>query len=113
MDWETDESRAVLGHIAGFLLPLVGPVALLVASRGRSRVVREHLLVSAVVSAAWFLLAVTVISVDVGHLSVDEQQTSTGGLVALLVVAAAVLAIIVMNVQRAKRQKPPLGWFPR
>jgi hypothetical protein len=113
MDTDTDESRAVLGHVAGFLLPLVGPMVLLMVSRDRGRLVRHHLAMATVVSGLWLVLAVGVISLDAGHLTLDEQQTSTGGLAALAVVAGLVLSVILVNVQRAKRQRLPVGWPTR
>ena len=110
---DAQQSRAVLGHVAGFLLPLVGPLVLLIASRNEGRFVRRHLAVSAVVSSLWLVLAIGVISIDVGSLSLDEQRTSTGGLLGLLLVAGAVLWMVLVNVRRAKRHQPPLGSLRR
>lgn len=105
-----DESLAVLGHVSGFLVPVVAPSLLLVLNWTRTRLVRAHLAVSVMVSAAWLLAAIAVISVDSGHVSIDEQETSTAGLVGLLAVAAAVVLLIVMNIQRVRRRQLPLGW---
>ncbi len=107
---EAEESRAVLGHIAGFLLPIVAPLALLIASRHCSGFIHRHLLASTVVSGLWLMLAVGVISIDVGRFSVDEQQTSTAGCIALVVVGASVFLVNVLNMQRAKRRQSPIGW---
>lgn len=104
------ESAAVLGHVAGFLLPLLGPAVLLIVNRTRSTFVRTHLAASLVVSTVWLSLAVLVISVDLGRLSVDEQETSGVGLVGLLAVAGLTLVLIVLNIQRVKRYQPPVGW---
>jgi len=66
-----------------------------------------------VVSGSWLGLAALVISLDVGRVSLDEQQTSAGGLVALAVVAGLVLALILVNVRRAKCHQLPVGWPTR
>lgn len=113
IDRDTDEFRAIIGHVVGFTLPFLGPALLLLASRRRGQFVCQHLVEAMAASLAWLILAVVVISVDVGHLSLDEQQTSTAGRTALLALAAAVIAVIVTNIQRAKRQQPPLGFSAR
>lgn len=106
------ESVAVMGHVAGFLLPLLGPLALLALSRTRSKLVRTHLIASLVVSTAWLVMATVVISVDVGRFSVDEQATSGLGLFWLLVVGGLIFLIVILNVQRAKRGQSPIAWRP-
>ncbi len=107
---DDSESVAALGHVAGFLLPLLGPAVLLIVNRSGSTFVRAHLAASLVVSTAWLALAVLVISIDVGRLSVDEQQTSGFGLAGLLAIAGFTLVLIVLNVQRVKRYQLPVGW---
>ena len=108
---ETDsDSVAVAGHVMGVFLPILGPAVLLIVYRSRGRFVRVHLAASLVVSTAWMALAVLVIAVDLGRLSVDDQKTSTMGLLGLVAVFSLTFALIGLNLHRVKRRQLPIGW---
>lgn len=98
----------VLGHVLGVLLPVVGPTVLLAVSARRPPLERLHVLASILFSGMWIVSVVAIISFDVGRLSLDEQETSTGGLVLLLLAAGSMIATATVNIRRAKQQKPPL-----
>ncbi len=70
---DQERSTAVIAHIATVLLPVLGPLVVLVANRN-SRFVRGHACVAALTSSAWVVGAVLVISLDNGHLSVESPR---------------------------------------
>lgn len=107
---EGDAYVMTLGHVAGLVLPVAGPALLLVAFRGRGTLVRRHILTSLIASAGWVFAVVAIISIDIGRFSIDEQDTSSVGLLMLLVAGCAMLAVVVMNIRRAKEMRAPLGW---
>ena len=103
-----DRLQAVLAHTSCVLLPLVGPTVMLFLFR-RSPFVRAHALFAAVASAAWLVVAVLIISVDLGHLSVDESRISTAALIGLAVAFITVVTGVVVNIRRAKNGHGPIG----
>ena len=110
------ESVAVLGHVSGVLLPIIGPIGLVILSKGRSRLDCQHLRASIFFSTVWVGTVVAIISVDVGHFSIDEQETSNIGLALLLTAAAVMITITSVNIRRAKREQPPFPFgrlFPK
>ncbi len=106
---ETGErSTAVFAHVSAVLLPVVAPALLAIVQR-KNLFIRGHAMAAVVTSLAWVASAVMIISVDLGRLSIDEDETSTGGLVALLVLFVAVVILVVTNIGRARSGRPPVG----
>lgn len=103
-----DRSTAVMAHVGAVFVPVVAPALLAILHR-KNLFVRSHAVVAVVTSLAWIASAVLIISVDLGRVSIDEAETSTGGLVALLLLFVAVVTMVVTNVRRARSGRPPAG----
>ena len=99
---------AVRDHIGAVFLPVVAP-ALLAVVQPKNRFIRGHAMAAVVTSLAWITSVVLIMSADLGRLSIDEAETSTGGLVALLILFVAVVTIVVANISRARSGRPPVG----
>ena len=63
---------------------------------------------SVIFSGVWCGTAVAIISLDVGRLSVNEQQTSGTGFLLLAAVFGLMVTVTVVNIQRVKQGRPPL-----
>lgn len=109
MSEHEDRRQAVLGHASSILLPVLGPAIILLLSR-RSRFVCAHALIAVTASAAWVAMAVLIISIDSGRFSVDESRASTSALVGLVVAFLIGVTVGVVNIQRAKSGRGPMGW---
>jgi uncharacterized membrane protein len=103
-----DRSTAVFAHIGAVFLPVVAPALLAIVQR-KNRFIRGHAMAAVATSLAWITSAVLIISVDLGRLSIDESETSTGGLVALLILFVAVVTMVAANISRARSGRPPVG----
>ncbi len=104
-----DRLQAVFAHSTSVLLPVLGPAVILVLSR-RSPFLRAHALAASAASAAWTLVALLIISIDQGRFSVDETDSSGWAVVGLGVALVTVIGLGVINVQRAKQARSPIGW---
>ncbi len=60
-------------------------------------------------SAAWLGLAVLIISIDQGRLSVDESRTSTEALVGLVLAFLLMVTVGMVNIRRARCARGPIG----
>lgn len=98
----------VLSYVSGFFSPVVGPLLLLLLVRPTERGARQHMWASLAYSAVWLLPSVAIVSIDLGRLSVNGQETSGMGSLALAAVLVMMIATNVANVQRSQRGRPPL-----
>ena len=103
-----DRQTAVFAHIGAVFLPVVVPAVLAIVQR-KNRFVRGHATAAVVISLAWITSGVLIISVDLDRLSMDEAETSTGGLIALLILFVAVVTMVVANISRARSGRPQVG----
>ncbi len=103
-----DRFTAVFAHVGAVLLPVVAPALVAIVQR-KNPFIRSHSVAAVATSLAWIGSTVLIISVDLGRLSIDEAETSAGGLVALLVVFVAVVTLVVTNISRARSGRPPVG----
>ncbi len=99
---------AVVSHVAAVLLPILGPVLVLVSFR-TNKLVRLHAVVALVTSAAWVVIVVMIISLDKGRLSVDEADTSTAALGGLIAAFGVTMTLALMNIRRARTDQRPVG----
>lgn len=99
---------ATIGYASALLLPGVGPLVVLLATRERGRFVRSHLTVALALSALWLLVALIILSLDAGYLTIEEQGASLGAICGLALSYVAVATIISVNIGRARRALMPI-----
>ena len=100
--------RITVAHVTAVLLPIVGPLCMLLSARD-DKLVRRHASAALLLSIVWTLVAIALMSADAGHLTTDESELSGLGTGVLAAAFIAAVALSVVNIRRGKARQMPIG----